>query len=430
MTIVHWNAETGSSVVQHLGTKAQVALQWTGTYLVALMQSALTSGLDVAVYDLKRRKWSTPQSTSQNADSFIAPVFLSSNDLQRPYAIFIEKGCLKIMKVRELSIWPSSWMSDLAKDIGDIPLTKLMLPGSHDSASYGITRESSIATDCPLEMRKFFSNPLFVSIASTIAERWTLTQSKSLIDQLRAGVRYLDLRITSGALALPPIFSGKTIDDIYTEHTMISVRFVFALQQIKQFLFENPQEFVILDLQHAYGVDANHRNALYDEMERLWPSEMVPRHGLPSDLTLNEMWSRGYHLIVVGIDGEREWLWPRQKSLVSPWPNVSQVYKLRDALLHGLSHRREDAFFVLQGVCTEDADTILNGLLRGPLNLRQYASMTTPSVLKWLKDWPHMNIVMTDWVEDSSLVAVCLEQNRKLSATKLSQVIVSEQFFR
>ncbi|MFC9648736.1 MULTISPECIES: hypothetical protein [unclassified Streptomyces] len=80
-----------------------------------------------------------------------------------------------------------SWMSQLGSAIGDRPLNQIVMPGSHDAASAGITKNSGMcdAGDTVDTAR------MWPELASSMSR----TQSGSLVEQLEAGSRYLDLRL-------------------------------------------------------------------------------------------------------------------------------------------------------------------------------------------------------------------------------------------
>jgi len=44
-------------------------------------------------------------------------------------------GSLQVLQTNSLRLWPT-WMNDMKKCIGDIPLHSLMIPGTHDSGSW------------------------------------------------------------------------------------------------------------------------------------------------------------------------------------------------------------------------------------------------------------------------------------------------------
>lgn len=114
----------------------------------------------------------------------------------------------------------ADWMGKLVDADPTIPLRQLVMPGTHDSASY------SIAGWKP-----------FSAVGRT--------QNLSVSDQLKSGIRYLDLR-----------YAGASKDN-----TKLSIwhgcleggDLESILQEINAFLEEHPKEFLLLELVPEYG---------------------------------------------------------------------------------------------------------------------------------------------------------------------------------
>ncbi|MFF4983921.1 hypothetical protein ACFY3O_28235 [Streptomyces sp. NPDC001046] len=80
-----------------------------------------------------------------------------------------------------------AWMEQLSGTIGNRPLNRVVMPGSHDAGTAGITPDSGMcdAGDTVDTARKW------PELASSLSR----TQSGSLVQQLEGGSRYLDLRL-------------------------------------------------------------------------------------------------------------------------------------------------------------------------------------------------------------------------------------------
>ncbi|MET9596270.1 hypothetical protein [Streptomyces sp. NPDC006459] len=81
----------------------------------------------------------------------------------------------------------AGWMGGLRAVLGDRPLNRIVMPGSHDSGSWSITRDSGV---CSHGDQAGLANR-FPSIAASLSR----TQSGTIVDQLNAGARYFDLRL-------------------------------------------------------------------------------------------------------------------------------------------------------------------------------------------------------------------------------------------
>lgn len=119
----------------------------------------------------------------------------------------------------------ANWMSfvDDAKR-----LTELSIPGTHDSAA--IKQQS-------------------------VSNRLT-TQTRSLRDQLEAGIRFLDIR-------------ARYIDDafkLYHENTYLNLDFATAVNTCKSFLAQHPRETIIMSIKEESTPDNNkQKNVTYED---------------------------------------------------------------------------------------------------------------------------------------------------------------------
>ena len=77
----------------------------------------------------------------------------------------------------------------------------ITLPGTHDSGAYALDASVPVVDEAIEGMRSYYP---WLPWVRSISRRWTLTQDRSLRDQLRMGIRALDLRVSylRGALYL------------------------------------------------------------------------------------------------------------------------------------------------------------------------------------------------------------------------------------
>jgi hypothetical protein len=141
----------------------------------------------------------------------------------------------------------ATWMGDLVErekvsSTTKATLKRLVIPGSHDSASYSIPN----------------STP-----GSAVAK----TQNLTIKEQLLFGVRFLDLRIASSGRGGVNIFHGRLMGCTFEE----------VLDEIRDFCQEFRKEFVILHVVAEYGRPFSKE----DKIAAL--SLMKSRFGSPSD---------------------------------------------------------------------------------------------------------------------------------------------------
>ena len=145
----------------------------------------------------------------------------------------------------------SSWMRDLAEEIGPRPIYDIslvgtsplfplpslfpnhpqltgnfrflappQLSGSHNSASFSIDIKFGIGEFSPV--------PAFLGF---FFARWSKCHSHDLYEQLKRGVRYIDLRVCRSHID----------SELRTEHTVYGEKLEPLLNQIKRFLDEHPK---------------------------------------------------------------------------------------------------------------------------------------------------------------------------------------------
>ena len=139
------------------------------------------------------------------------------------------------------SVDVSSWMENLPNEKQLSPLKDLVIPGSHDSGTFSLDKNMEIGPDEPNLIRKFGK------LVKPVVYNWSVTQSMTIYEQLRSGIRYLDLRVAyrtadknSEIRVLHGLF-GWTIDQV--------------LDEVNRFVANYPKEIVILDFNHFYKMD-------------------------------------------------------------------------------------------------------------------------------------------------------------------------------
>ncbi len=188
-----------------------------------------------------------------------------------------------------IAYWAMDWMTRGLRWIGDVPLSKLALPGSHDAGMSEFHESTTLAYECN-----------------------TLTQDKNIEEQLALGARYFDIRPVIGgiggtyytghygeAYGVWQGANGRKIDDIVADINRFTA---------------NHNELVILHLTHARNTNAGYRRFNSGEWETLFAKlaginhryiETDPgRIAHLKDLTLNGLIaSQSQVIILVGGGG-------------------------------------------------------------------------------------------------------------------------------
>ena len=203
----------------------------------------------------------------------------------------------------------SDWMHDLGDDIGNVPLTELTIPGTHDTGTYGV-REGTISKDHQTTLCEHY-------ISENVCASYARAQSRNITQELGDGIRYFDIRACGeGYLPAdvnPPDFVAISADPV-TCHQVKAAPISDILQQTRAFVDLHPTEVVILDFNHEYQVDLD---TLAGQIENafkvdgpgnkslLVPPQYCdgdPTHGTcAADLTLNKIVNQGLGNVIVNF---------------------------------------------------------------------------------------------------------------------------------
>lgn len=153
----------------------------------------------------------------------------------------------------------SCWNSRLIERLITLDLAvRLIITGSH----IAVAIERDLRTDwdfskCNYEMADFlrklpdlalFNN--FRALMKTIWKAWMPKQCLSIYDQLVAGARYLDMRVT------------KLAGQLYGEHGLYSRPLKVYLRDVRRFVEEHTSEIVILHFQVSRLLNFPHLTCL------------------------------------------------------------------------------------------------------------------------------------------------------------------------
>jgi Phosphatidylinositol-specific phospholipase C, X domain len=127
-------------------------------------------------------------------------------------------------------------MAELIQVAPEIKLRELVIPGTHDSASYSLT-------------------------AWTLFSAAGRTQNVSVYEQLLRGARYLDIRVAGS--------NQHNAEDVYIFHGCLRcAKLDSILKEIKVFMDLHPQEFIFLEIVPEYG-------RLYTDEQKLHTLKLV-----------------------------------------------------------------------------------------------------------------------------------------------------------
>jgi hypothetical protein len=317
----------------------------------------------------------------------------------------------------------ATWMADSMQHIGDVPLSRVALPGTHDSGTYAMATESALdpynegararvvaAVDQVAQQREVSARPLLLG--------WSRAQDLSIGDQLRAGIRYLDLRVS-------------LVESTYVlGHVLICGTLEDALRQVLAFTQQYPGELVILDVNHFYGMQTiESQVALIDFIAAILEGRLVPgpptlgpgntvneilQHDPAGTARLILLFSSATAIAASGRTdvwcSEAENYPPCESSqIISIWPDQDNVPGVLDRI-RSQPERDLNRFYVSQGQITPSERLI--GGASPPGSLREAAKLYNPEVISMARrEWQRTgaNIVILDFFEipAGGLLDVC-----------------------
>jgi hypothetical protein len=296
----------------------------------------------------------------------------------------------------------SRWMENLPQEVRKKPLLSLMIPGSHDSGSYGLKTSLGFAPDQgDLERAWWFR--YFPRLTMKISKRWTKTQAADVTQQLVHGIRYFDLR---GA---PKIYQNQSNKDKFNATKLFFVHALYGpslskiVSKVSSFLDAHRKEFVILHFQHFHAVNEVIASRFLDELIRIFGHKMCPFSPKNAQSSLDDLLSKGHQVIVFFPSDSKiksDKLWPPEY-LPNPWANTTDIKSLAQFLDESMTKRSPDRFYVTQGVLTPDHPYIRDHFLS---SLRKsLAEPCNKFLLDWIKNKEPgatgPNIVMSDFVD-------------------------------
>jgi len=301
----------------------------------------------------------------------------------------------------------SRWMENLPNEKQLCFLKDLVIPGSHDSGTFFLDQQLEIGPDEPASIQNLVS--IFGKFAKSVLYNWSVTQSLNIYQQLKAGIRYLDLRVAY----------RETDSELRIVHGLYGCPISEILEDIQKFTEEHPKEVVILDFNHFYHMDCEAHQRLADSLVGAFGETMrnPSKDGL--DFTLQDMWGNDEKVIIFYQQLDVIECYPCFWSpvcITSPWADVDD----RKALLKFLdtncqtSEQPTNNFHVTQCVLTPQTSTImsnLTGSLKDHLALRCNSHSAG-----WLKALcgskvHKFNIVIADFVEHGEFISTVISMN-------------------
>ncbi|MBS1797676.1 MAG: hypothetical protein JSS81_27890 [Acidobacteria bacterium] len=328
----------------------------------------------------------------------------------------------------------ATWMGDNAALLGKKQLNELVIPGTHDTGTFGIIATKSKGIG--LGDSDGLSSPdnkkvkRFLSFGSVFTD-WAKTQEKTSLEMLDDGVRYFDLRVC---------VDNKGV--FMTCHGLYGAPLETILDDVKKFTDAHPREVVLLGFNHFWdrqyqtemgkkqgeleGLTKANWTALVALVKTKLGDKLVSGKTFGPASRLGELWQLKQNNQVIALFDtddapDDEFLWKRREenTWVGGWdPDVFKSGTLK-VLENAKSGRYAGKFFAVRSSVTPDD----NGQLIGmgflskvyPKSNSELADQTNPVALGWIRnEWAGkypLNLIWCDFYNRADLVKLAKSLN-------------------
>jgi hypothetical protein len=289
-------------------------------------------------------------------------------------------------KVNCLMRFPN-WMGELKDTIGNVPLTSLMIPGSHDAGSWKL----------------YAGKP-----DDNVVVKYTITQEETIYNQLVHGIRYLDVRVAH---------YPATEEKFWINHDVFRIRPIISLfEDVKRFVSET-NEIVFMDF-HNFPVGFEDK-AVHDELLQFVTLHLgdylLKKSVVGLNPTANHVWATNASIFLTysedSISRDHDFLFP---NLRHAWANTNQLHEL-ESYLNGAKDQYgcRGNFWSAMAELTPTTNDII---LKPNFGLRGFAQLVNIPVTEWYRQeswYSKSNIISTDFFLGNNIIEMSVEVNRR-----------------
>jgi len=285
-------------------------------------------------------------------------------------------------------------MYELYKNYPQTPIRNVVIPGTHESGSYGI---SWISAAEPGERTSYATSKPLVAT-------WAKTQFLNVYQQLEHGIRYLDLRIA---------FDDKQRAVI--AHGLVSTSLNTVLKDIRKFSIAHPKEIILL----RYTLSSDYTSSLPDggTSETSRATQLITQYfgsqilNFSQDATFNDFWSQNKSIMIF-IDSYNGY-----------WPNCYTLHGVESFLDRHVQGNIGDMISDTQLIYTPPTKGFFfveNTYWASPFlqenSLSKYSTDLRARTLQMLRGWHSrgyiLNVVTTDFFDKIPFVETLLQFNK------------------
>ena len=273
------------------------------------------------------------------------------------------------------------WITNLFRDYTHVSLHKILLPGSHDTATYKFDFSIPLKGNKQL-FNTVTNNKILGKILKPILTRWSQCHTLNFLEQLNIGIRFFDLRV------------GYLKNKIYFAHSFATMPMDELIQQIKQFYSQSDihiKEPIILKFTYDYY----NRHTMYslDNKKKFWKKIMelykyiysiqnnkipllsdIHASGKPVILIVDTPLLKYRDEIVTELMNKEEFIYNdkciiipnvlTQNSYEGQWHNTFDIKEISDNVIKEINRiRTKDSFYNILGTITPQDTDVTNGII-------------------------------------------------------------------
>ena len=303
-------------------------------------------------------------------------------------------------KVGRQQVSSQRWMKDLKSNIGNVKLSQMKIPATHDSGTYGINDFRSYSNDIssdpvmaliPTLVAIFTEYGLNTTNIKSFIAPWMRTQRCSIKDQLTHGVRHLDLRVCISSTGQFQLCHALSANNVSAE-----------LSDIKQWSDSHPGELISMDFNHLYGfaTQAIHQAFANMVLSTLGQENIAT---LTFNNTYNEFVAsnKRFKLFYQSSTYAPLLLAEPSANIVTPWANVQDMVSLKAGIVSELASRNDfTKGFVSQILLTPSLNMMINGIVTNLHSVAELSQQQYSVVSNWVQsslNHTALNVINTDF---------------------------------
>lgn len=244
----------------------------------------------------------------------------------------------------------TKWITKLVNINNNLTLNNIILPGTHNSGSYQLKKYIDLS-----------GNYKCASLwpVSKIIKNWTLNQKYNILEQLKMGVRILDLDIS--------FYNDK----FYISHTFIIEELENVLKQLVEFNSKYGDLYV-LKIVYRYNIKNTHKTQLNSLFYKYFQHNYINPDSFPEPLTayINDFYIHQKNMLIY-MDGG---IFYDTQYIYSDWPdkqthtdcieyNKLQLYNIYFSKKNYSANTFIDMNWTLTPTATQITNSIKNILL-------------------------------------------------------------------